>query len=78
MIQHKNFLQEVTNTVELLVEMLNMYDTESKEINEQSESLSVMRELFHSCKKYKPTMERLPTLLDNCDDSLIGKPLILI
>lgn len=71
MIQHKNFLQEVTNTVELLVEMLNMYDTESKEINEQSESLSVMRELFHSCKKYKPTMERLPTLLDNCDDSLI-------
>ncbi|XP_011202339.2 ADP-ribosylation factor-binding protein GGA3 [Bactrocera dorsalis] len=71
MIQHKNFLQEVTNTVELLVEMLNMYESEGKEIDEQSESMSVMRELYHSCKKYKPTIERLPTLLENCDESLI-------
>lgn len=71
MIQHKNFLQEVTNTVELLVEMLNMYETEGKEIDEQSESISVMRELYYSCKKYSPTIERLPTLLENCDESLI-------
>ncbi|XP_011191111.2 ADP-ribosylation factor-binding protein GGA1 [Zeugodacus cucurbitae] len=71
MIQHKSFLQEVTNTVELLEEMLNMYETEGKDVKEQSESISVMRELYHSCKKYKPTMERLPTLLESCDESLI-------
>ncbi|XP_020717180.1 ADP-ribosylation factor-binding protein GGA1 isoform X2 [Ceratitis capitata] len=70
-IQHKNILQEVSNTVCLLDEMLNIYETEGNKNDEESESMNVIRELYQACKKHKPIMERLPELMENIDESLI-------
>ncbi|XP_054728491.1 ADP-ribosylation factor-binding protein GGA1 [Anastrepha obliqua] len=73
LIEHKNILQEVTTTVSVLDQMLNIYESEGKKSDAESDTMCLMRELYQACKKHKSIMERLPALMGNLDETLIAE-----
>ncbi|XP_067639976.1 ADP-ribosylation factor-binding protein GGA1 isoform X2 [Eurosta solidaginis] len=66
----KNTLQEVQTTVNVLEDMLKIYELEGKQHDRESETMMLLHEVYQACKKHKTFMERLPTLIENFDEAL--------